>query len=461
MSGLSPQPPTPPRRVLVANRGEIAVRVIRACHDLGWTAIAVHSDVDADSLHVRLADEAVEIGPAAAAQSYLRPEAILDAARRTGAQAIHPGYGFLSENADFAQAVIDAGLRWVGPSPHVIALMGDKETARRTARDAGVPVVPGSDLLADADAALAAAEQVGYPVLVKARAGGGGKGIRAAADAGELAKQFEEAGREVKGAFGDDGLYLERSLQQVRHVEVQILGDSQGNVVHLFERECSLQRRRQKVIEEAPAPTLDREVAAAMHASAVALAAAVGYTSAGTVEFLVDPSGEYFFIEMNTRIQVEHGVTEELTGVDLVVEQLRIAFDEPIGVKQEEIAMRGAVIELRLNAENPKFHFFGCPGAVNSVTFPAGPGVRVDTGVVSGSTIQPHYDSMVAKVVVAGASREQAIARATRAAGETLWDGPITTLGFLRDVLGTEWFQDADFHTGTIDEKLPELLESL
>ncbi|SDU60572.1 acetyl-CoA carboxylase biotin carboxylase subunit [Gordonia westfalica] len=458
---MSPGNGAPARRVLIANRGEIAVRIIRACHDLGWTAIAVHSDVDADSLHVRLADEAVEIGPAAAADSYLRVEAILDAAVRTGAEAIHPGYGFLSENAEFAQAVIDAGLRWVGPSPQVISMMGDKETARRTARAAGVPVVPGSDLLADADAALRAADEVGYPVLVKARAGGGGKGIRAAAGPDDLVEQFADARREVMGAFGDDGLYLERSLPQVRHVEVQVLGDSHGNVVHLFERECSLQRRRQKVVEEAPAPTLDREVAAAMHASAVALAAEVGYTSAGTVEFLVDPAGEYYFIEMNTRIQVEHGVTEELTGVDLVAEQLRIAFGDPIGVKQDEIVARGAVIELRLNAENPKFHFFGSPGAVAGCTFPAGPGVRIDSGVVSGSVIQPHYDSMVAKIVVAGADREQAIARAVRAVGETRWAGPVTTLGFLDAVLATDWYRSADFHTGTIDETLPELLRSL
>jgi acetyl-CoA carboxylase biotin carboxylase subunit len=449
------------RRVLVANRGEIAVRVIRACHDLGWTAIAVHSDVDADSLHVRLADVAVEIGGAAASESYLRQDAILAAAKETEADAIHPGYGFLSENADFADAVTAAGLRWVGPAPDVIRTMGDKAAARRAAEQAGVPVVPGTGVIADATEAAAEAERIGYPVLIKASAGGGGKGIRPASGPDELSTLFDEARQEVSQAFGDDALYLEKALDPVRHVEVQVLGDEHGHVVHLFERECSLQRRRQKVVEEAPAPTLPKDVTASMHAAAVALAQAVGYTSAGTIEYLVDADDRFYFIEMNTRIQVEHGVTEMLTGIDLVAAQLRIAFGEPLGLEQDDIVARGAVIELRVNAENPSFHFFGSPGVVQRLELPTGPGVRVDPGVTTGSVVQPHYDSMVAKILVSGRDRAEAVARAGRSVRETLLEGPITTLGFVGAIVTTDWFAMGDFHTRTIEENLPALLASI
>jgi acetyl-CoA carboxylase biotin carboxylase subunit len=449
------------RRVLIANRGEIAVRIIRACRDLGWTPIAVHSDVDAGSMHVRMADEAVEVGPAAAAESYLSAEAILAAAKQTEADAIHPGYGFLSENAEFATAVVSAGIRWVGPSPEVVRVMGDKAAARRAAEAAGVPVVPGTHVLRDVDHALAEAARIGYPVLIKASAGGGGKGIRSAHHAEDLRTLFDEARREVAAAFGDDALYLEKALQRVRHVEVQVLGDAQGNVVHLFERECSLQRRRQKIIEEAPAVTLPTSVTAAMHDAATRLARSVGYTSAGTVEFLVDQTGAFFFIEMNTRIQVEHGVSEMLTGIDLVATQLRVAFDEPVGFTQNDVTARGAVIELRVNAENPSFHFFGSPGPVTTFSPPAGPGVRVDSGVDSGSVVQPYYDSMVAKIIVSGRNRDEAIARALRAVRETTWAGPHTTLGFVETILGADWYRKGDFHTQTIESELAGLLKSL
>jgi len=444
----------PAPRVIVANRGEIAVRVIRACHELGMYAIAVHSDADADAVHVRMADEAVRIGPASASKSYLSIDAILEAARATSADAVHPGYGFLSENARFARAIQNAGLTWVGPSPEVIDLMGDKASARAAAERAGVPVVPGTGVLADADAARAAAADMGYPVLLKASAGGGGRGIRRIDDDSALTESFLQAQREVTAAFGDGSMYLERSLENVRHVEVQVLSDGRGRTIHLFERECSMQRRRQKVIEETPAPGLPTDVRQRMCSAAVDLAASVGYASAGTVEFLVEPNDEFSFIEMNTRIQVEHGITEMLTGIDLVQWQLRVAFGEDLGLEQSDVQPRGAVIEVRLNAEDPRNSFMGSPGTLTLCRFPAGPGVRVDSGFEQGAEVQPFYDSMIAKVMAHAPSRPEAIRRARRALDETKIEGVTTTIDFTRTLLESEAFISGNYTTATLENLL-------
>lgn len=442
------------RRVLIANRGEIAVRIIRACRDLGYTSIAVHSDVDKASEHVRLADEAIEIGEAPASKSYLDQSRIIAAALTTGADAIHPGYGFLSENADFADKVTAAGLVWIGPPADVIRIMGDKAAARRAALAAEVPLVPGTDLLATVDEALAAAVLVGYPVLVKAAGGGGGKGIRPAGNPEQLAVAFAEARREVEAAFGDPSLYLEKAMSNVRHVEVQLLADAEGRVIHLYERDCSIQRRRQKVVEESPAPTLSPTTRAAICEAAVRLAQRVGYVSAGTVEFIVDGDDNFHFIEMNTRIQVEHGISELITGVDLVQEQLKIAFGTALSLTQDQITVTGAAIEIRINAENPDFHFMGSPGEISSCVFPAGPGVRVDAGIRSGSTVQPHYDSLVAKVMTHGADREMALARARRALAELSIEGVCTTTAFVSDLIEQDWFGAAQYDTTTLESLL-------
>ncbi len=426
--------------VLVANRGEIALRVVRACRELGLRSVAVHSDADADAAHVRHADDAVHIGKSPATKSYLNPDAILDAARSSGADAVHPGYGFLSERASFARAVTDAGLVWVGPPADVIEQMGDKAAARAVAARAGVPVVPGSGELASADDAVAAAAEIGYPVLVKAAAGGGGRGIRPAASDEELRRVVVEAQREAASAFGSDVVYLERALQHPKHVEVQLLADTHGSVVHCFERDCSLQRRRQKVLEEAPAPGLDPDVRAAMCDAAVSLAREVGYVGAGTVEFLLDPpsdsgAGEFFFIEMNTRIQVEHPVTELVTGLDLVALQLRVADGEPLPMRQDDITCRGAAVEFRVNAEDPDDDFLPTPGEVTALELPGGPGVRVDTALAAGDVIPPFYDSMVAKLCVWAPDREAALARGRRALAEYRVQGVPTTIPLHRRLL--------------------------
>ncbi|MGC8100804.1 acetyl-CoA carboxylase biotin carboxylase subunit [Metapseudomonas otitidis] len=445
------------RKLLVANRGEIAVRIIRAAQGLGIPTVAACSEADVDALPARLADEVRVIGPARADRSYLNGEALIAAALDSGADAIHPGYGFLSENAAFAQAVVEASLVFVGPDAATIRQMGDKAEARRTAKAAGVPVVPGSPGELDSlEAALACAVEVGYPLLIKASAGGGGRGIRIAHDAEELAREFPLAQREAQAAFGSGAVYLERFIRQARHIEVQVLGDGQ-HAVHLFERECSLQRRRQKVFEEAPSPALSEAQRAALCESAVRLARQIGYRGAGTLEYLFDAvSGEFFFIEMNTRIQVEHPVTEMVTGVDLVQWMLRIAGGEPLSLSQEAIRLQGAALEMRINAEDPARNFFPSPGVVQSLSWPQGEGVRVDSHLFEGYRVPAYYDSLLAKVVVQGADRNEAFARAEQALAATRLTGMATTLPLHRLLLADAAVRDGQFDTGTLEPWLVE-----
>jgi acetyl-CoA carboxylase biotin carboxylase subunit len=443
------------KRLLVANRGEIALRVVRAARDLGIETVAIHSEADAGAVHVRLADAAVAVGPSPVRKSYLRADAIVQAALDSGADAVHPGYGFLSERADFARACQAAGLVFVGPDPGVIDTMGDKVAARIAAAKAGVPTVPGSEAaIDDTDEAAAVAAALGYPVMLKAAGGGGGRGIRVVADEAELRRDFPLAAGEAGAAFGDPRLYVERFVLHARHVEVQVLGDGR-DVIHLYERECSLQRRRQKAVEEALSPGITPATRTAMTQAAVELARSVGYQSAGTVEFLVDDdTGDFFFIEMNTRIQVEHPVTEWLCGVDLVAEQLRIAAGEGLRLRQGDIDPRGAAIEFRLNAEDPANSFFPSPGRIEGLHLPAGPWVRVDTWLEEGGEVTPFYDSLLAKVIVWGADRGEAIARSRRVLGEFAVAGVKTTAPLLSALLDEDWFATADFHTGTLEHWL-------
>jgi acetyl-CoA carboxylase biotin carboxylase subunit len=415
-------------KLLIANRGEIAVRIVRAARELGLATVQAHSAADADSLAVRLADEAVEIGPPQAAKSYLNIEAIVNAAKAAGADAVHPGYGFLAESSHFADAVEAAGMVFVGPRGETIRMMGDKVEARSAAANAGVPTVPGSDgRIDDVGEAKTLAEEIGYPVMIKAAAGGGGRGIRIAHDASEFEHFFQLAQTEAHSAFGDGGLYVEKVIEKARHIEVQILGDG-TDAVHCFERECSLQRRRQKVWEEAPSAALDQAAREKLCASAVALAKSVGYRGAGTLEYLYDDeTGEFYFIEMNTRIQVEHPVTEWVTGVDLVGEMLRIAGGEPLRLKQADISLRGHAIEVRINAEDPANNFMPFPGVVGSLGVPGGPGVRFDTMLYSGYAIPPFYDSLLGKLIVWAESRAHAIERLKGALAELDIAGVKTT----------------------------------
>ena len=442
-------------KVLVANRSEIALRVVRACRELGVTSVAVYSDADEEALHVRHADEAVNIGPPPAGKSYLDVEAIIEAAKETGADAVHPGYGFLAENADFAAACRNAGLIFVGPSAEAIEKMGNKSEARRLAQEADVPVVPGSEESASADEAAETAEEIGYPVMVKAAAGGGGRGIRVAGNEEELRKSIQVAKREAESAFGDGSIYLEKFLVGPRHVEVQVMADHEGNVIHLYERECSMQRRRQKVLEEAPSPGISTEVRERMCDAAVRLAREAGYTNAGTVEFLVE-GDDFYFIEMNTRIQVEHPVTEMLTGVDLVKEQILVASGEPLGLKQEDVPFVGHAMEFRINAEDPDQDFMPSPGEITSLEVPGGPGVRVDSAIYQGYTIPPFYDSMVGKLVVWGLNREEAIKRSNRALREFRLEGIKTTIPLHLRLLEDDAFLSGEYHTGYLEELLGE-----
>jgi acetyl-CoA carboxylase, biotin carboxylase subunit len=445
------------KKVLIANRGEIALRVIRACQELDLESVAVYSEVDADALHVRRADEAACIGEAPAAKSYLNAEAILGAARSTGADAIHPGYGFLSESSRFATACAEEGITFIGPSIRALEQLGDKAIARRIARDAGVPTVPGTDGSIDGDALLAVAEEVGYPVMLKAAAGGGGRGIRVAAGPDDLAGAIAVAASEAEAAFGERAIYLEKVIEGARHVEVQILGDQYGKVIHLYERECSLQRRRQKLLEESPSPALQPDTREAICAAAVRLARAVEYTNAGTAEFLVSSDETFYFMEMNTRLQVEHAVTESTTGIDLVREQLLIAAGEPISVAQSEVGVSGSAIEFRINAEDPDNRFFPSPGQITAVEFPGGPGVRVDTAIYPGYTVVPFYDSLIAKLIVWAPTRERAIQRGRRALNEFRVEGIKTTIPLHLRLLEDLNFRLGEFHTGYLEEALLQI----
>ncbi|MBJ2149247.1 acetyl-CoA carboxylase biotin carboxylase subunit [Paracoccus sp. IB05] len=436
------------RKLLVANRGEIAVRIIRAARDLGIATVAVHSEADRDSLHVQLADEAVNIGPPAAKKSYLSVSAILKAASDTGADAVHPGYGFLAENADFADAVVADGLTWVGPSGAAIRLMGDKVSARIAADKAGVPVVPGSmGRVASIIEARDILKETGFPVMIKAAAGGGGRGIRIANDQTEFEAAFPQAAAEALAAFGDGGLYMEKVIGQARHIEVQILGDG-ARAIHCYERECSLQRRRQKVWEEAPSMALSPALRAELCASAVRLAEAVNYSGAGTIEYLYDDAADrFYFIEMNTRIQVEHPVTEMITGIDLVAAMLRIAGGEALWIKQQDVQIRGHAIEVRLNAEDPAKGFAPFPGTISDLRLPGGPGVRFDSMLYAGYTVPPFYDSLLAKLIVHADSREAAITRLTRALSETRIEGCKTTKPLFLALAADASVRAGAFHT--------------
>ncbi|WP_412061603.1 acetyl-CoA carboxylase biotin carboxylase subunit [Rubrivirga sp. IMCC45206] len=443
----------PIRKLLVANRGEIAVRVMRTCRDLGVATVAVHSAADADALHVRLADEAVAIGPASSSESYLVGAKVLAAAQATGADAIHPGYGFLSENAEFAAAVVEAGLIWVGPPPAAIHSMGDKTEARKLMAEAGVPMAPGTpDAIADPAEAERVAGGIGYPVLVKAAAGGGGKGMRVVERAADFAGAFERARSEAQSAFGDGRVYIEKYLVGPRHIEIQVLADAHGAVVHLFERECSIQRRHQKVIEEAPSAVLTPETRAAMGEAAVQAARACDYVGAGTVEFLLDADGAFYFLEMNTRLQVEHPVTELITGIDLVAEQLRIAEGEPLGYGQDDLQIWGHAVECRVYAEDVPAGFLPAPGPLLRHRPPSGPGVRVDAGVEEGDEVPVHYDPMVAKLCTWGRTRDEAIRRMDRALGEYDVAGIRTTIPFCRFVMTHPAFTSGHFDTGFVGD---------
>ncbi|MBW2316975.1 MAG: acetyl-CoA carboxylase biotin carboxylase subunit [Deltaproteobacteria bacterium] len=443
-------------KLLVANRGEVAVRVMRACRELGIRVVAVYSDADRDALHVLSADEAVHIGPSPSAQSYLSVERVLDAARRTGADAIHPGYGFLSENADFARACEAAEIRFVGPPADVIEKMGEKTSARRIAVAAGVPVVPGTlEPVSDHAALAAEASRIGFPLMLKAAAGGGGKGLRLVREASELGAATTRAAGEARSAFGDDRLYLEKAIERPRHIEIQVLADSHGNAVHLFERECSIQRRHQKVIEESPSPFVTPELREQMGRLALRLVAETGYVNAGTLEFLVDRELRPYFLEMNTRLQVEHPVTEMVTGIDIVKQQIQIAAGEPLSFRQDEIAQRGHAIECRVYAEDPTRGFLPSPGRITDLRVPGGPGIRDDGGVYPGWTVPVEYDPLLSKLVAHAPTREGAIARLARAVAEYRVVGIRTTLPFFAWVLEQPAFLAGDIDTGFIDEHLP------
>ncbi len=440
------------KKVLVANRGEIALRVMRACRDLGLQTVAVYSEADRRSLHVRYADEAYLLGPAPSKESYLRADKIIEVAKQSGADAVHPGYGFLAENAAFAQGCLDAGLVFVGPPPSAIRAMGDKVQAKQLAREANVPRVPGTDHeVATFEEAAQIAGEIGYPVLLKATAGGGGKGMREVRGPEEIESAFGGATREATGAFGYGGVYVEKLLENVKHVEIQVLADNFGNVIHLGERECSLQRRHQKMLEEAPSLALDDELRQAMGAVAVAVARQAGYVNAGTVEFLLTGNRKFYFMEMNTRLQVEHPVTELVTGFDIVVEQLRIAGGLPLSIKQEDVKTKGWAIECRITAEDPFNNFLPSIGTVERVITPSGPGVRLDSAVYDGYEISLFYDPMIAKLITWGENREQAVARMQRALHEYKIFGPRTTLPFHQQLLASDAFKKGEFYTDSLE----------
>ena len=435
------------KKILIANRGEIALRIIRACKEMDIGTIAVFSDADAESLPVKYADEAVNIGPPLSRKSYLNIEAIIDAARQSGVAAVHPGYGFLSENPDFARACEENDLVFIGPSADSIALAGNKSAAREHFQKLGIPIIPGSDgVVTSADEATAIAASIGYPVIIKASGGGGGRGMRIAHDAGELARAFSTASGEARAAFGNPDLYIEKYIVKPRHIEVQILADTHGNCIHLGERECSIQKRYQKLIEEAPSPFVDDSLREEMGAAAIRMARSINYTNAGTMEFLVDRDKEYYFMEVNARVQVEHPVTEMITGIDIVQQQIRIAAGELLAIRQTDVGVSGWSIECRINAADPENDFMPSPGEITSLILPSGPGVRLDTHIHSGYMVTPFYDSLIGKLVVWAEDRERAIRRMDRALAEFKVEGIQVTVPFHRRVMA-----DPDYISGNID----------
>ena len=437
------------KKLLIANRGEIAVRIIRACRELGVESVAVFSEADKEALHVQLADEAYCIGPTASKDSYLNFTNIISVANLTGCDAIHPGYGFLAENADFAELCRDCNIIFVGPTPEAISKMGTKDVARETMREAGVPIVPGSQgIINTIEEAMDLANTIGYPVIIKATAGGGGKGIRVVANEAELIKGINITQQEALTAFGNPGVYIEKYIEDFRHVEIQVMADNFGNVIHLGERDCSIQRRLQKLLEESPSPALDGEIREEMGQAAVKAAKAVDYTGAGTVEFIYDyHQRKYYFMEMNTRIQVEHPVTEQVTGIDLIKEQIYVASGEKLQLTQEEVTFTGWAIECRINAENPEKNFMPSPGRIKMYLAPGGLGVRVDSAAYPGYVIPPYYDSMIAKVITYGKTRDEAISRMKRALSEFVIEGVHTTIPFHLKLLNHEKFIEGEFNT--------------
>ena len=439
-------------KVLIANRGEIAVRIIRACRELGLRTVAVYSEADRSALHAKIADEAVCIGPAKSADSYLNVRAIIAACEITGADAIHPGFGFLSENASFARTCEKCGITFIGPDSHSIEMLGDKAAAKEAMKAAGVPVIPGSEgAVKTLEDAKRIAGEIGYPVMVKASAGGGGRGIRVAESADKLESMVNAAKQEALSCFGNDEIYIEKFVVNPKHIEIQILADGFGNVVSLGERDCSMQRRNQKVLEEAPSTIIDPDTRAAMGRAACAAARVCGYKNAGTIEFLVDRDKHFYFMEMNTRIQVEHPITEEVTGVDIVKEQLKIAAGEPLDFKQEDVEIRGHAIECRINAENPAMNFMPSPGVIDGLFVPGGPGVRIDSAVYQGYEITPYYDSMIAKLIVHGKDRDEAIAKMKWALSEFIVDGVYTNIDFHLKLIRTEAFENGSYDNGFLN----------
>lgn len=449
------------KKILIANRGEIAVRIIRTCKELGIETVAIYSSADYSSLHVQLADEAVCIGGPKASDSYLNMGAILEVATSLGCDAIHPGFGFLSENSTFSSLVAQCGLVFIGPSGEVIDKMGDKATARRIMIEAGVPVVPGSEgLINDSKEAKEFANKIGYPVLIKASAGGGGRGMRKAFNDDEIEELYNTAKSEAKACFGNDDMYIEKLILNPKHIEFQILADNFGNVIHLGERDCSIQRRNQKLIEEAPSKALSEDLRQAMGRDAIKAATSAGYTNAGTIEYVLDQEGNYYFIEMNTRIQVEHPITEMITGIDLIKEQIRIAANLKLAYTQDEVVLRGHAIECRINAENPKENFRPSPGLVNSVHIPGGLGVRIDNCIYQGYHVSPHYDSMVAKVIVHAPTRLEAIRKMRRVLGELVIDGLDTNQELQYIIMHHSQYVKGDFDTSFIENNLDEMVNS-
>ena len=447
-------------KILIANRGEIAVRIIRACRNMGIRSVAVYSKEDKDSLHVQLADQRICIGEGPARNNYLNMQQIVTAALNIGADAIHPGFGFLSENSDFVRLCEEHGITFIGPSADVIDSMGNKSHARKTMMEAGVPVVPGTkDPVYDVETGEKLADEIGYPVMIKASSGGGGKGMRVSRSKDDFEFNFNMAQRESANAFGDDTMYIEKYIEKPRHVEFQIMADKFGNVIHLGERDCSIQRRHQKVLEEAPCSVISPELRRQMGETAVRAAKSVGYENAGTIEFLLDKDKNFYFMEMNTRIQVEHPVTEMVSGLDLIKEQIRVAAGEPLSVTQDQVEIRGHAIECRINAENPQKHFMPCPGRIQTVHLPGGNGVRVDTHIYSDYKVPANYDSMLMKLIVYDKDREAAIAKMQSALGEVIIEGIETNINFQYEILENEAFRSGDTDTGFIEKYFPEYVK--